>query len=1103
MKILKKIAIIYLLLIILLYSIIPPKTVFADDTNLSSSQEAGRLIASFAKDMVENHASETIYDYGDYWPSVGMPINYGRLMAYQGVKVTGYAQGSNGTLKQQTEPKFFMDCVGFVSFCIHHSLGISGNADGNFVTPNGIRSSAFTYVTGPLQPGDILVRSGSHVMIYVGEGYVAEAQDADSTWQVKKRNTWPTYDKVARITDQAAQKLLKENTKGSWDGQATTGGITFPDGEGGIGFPEVDDSEAFDKYIGTGNTDGLGNSKNFYYNGIPKSGEYLGKTEDSNWLFDTLNSALDWLIGLITMGWKIQFIGWATIAENIATGFVADIDVYEYEERLTVENIIFNQIPILDVDVFDYQTAGGYVIEQTDVVYILRQTVANWYVALRTIVIIGLLFTLIYVGIRMALDSVVKLSPKENSKYKKMLVDWLVSFIIVMCIHYFMVVVIHMNDSFVSMLKPEGSTAELYEQARASAYEIPASKGLTGTIIYVFLVYYFIKMLILYFKRVLIVYILILISPLIGISYTIEKMKGKSKSFTIWMKEFSFNVLIQVVHAVIYSIFMFMVYKFAFTADALRAVPYLFILFILLNFILEAEDLIKKIFRMEAKSLKSIVESAIGLAGKVATAVAIATPFIGLAKRGIEKAYDKNMEESSAYRYNHLKLKDTGEFSEGINAQIEELRKMELAHIKEYDANAVKFAKDKAKAIQHLAQAIPISFEKPLTGIGALGTSALDMRQDLKTGKQSKLARKMQKSTSVPSEVMEEFNNANSKNGKGKERSTDSNGKKTIKGASKKYNTRKKKKFVPAMKKIGGTVVDVASAGESKEIRSVRGKMKSETQLIRETYAPRIVALSRLRNKVEVVETTINTEVQKIKSSNYPPIYYTPKQGESKSSIAMNEKLREKYREMLEINIRQAYGGVLISSDKVKPFVAEYSSEKTTIGDVQSIAKQVLAEENLTLSSDFKDNLLKQVNNELVRKIKDESNTDKGNTNSKSVFRKVNLSQNVEERIKKAIEESDTNETSIHTEMDKAVTTKEKEDMIDKLEVNELTELITKALAKEGSIEKQEVIYEFSTLVDSIQELGELNRDVQDITGKEVLSTDRIVNMILNKDIME
>ena len=259
--------------------------------------------------------------------------------------------------------------------------------------------------------------------------------------------------------------------------------------------------------------------------------------------------------------------------------------------------------------------------------------------------------------------------------------------------------------------------------------------------------------------------------------------------------------------------------------------------------------------------------------------------------------------------------------------------------------------------------------------------------------------------------------------------------------------------------------------------------------------------MSILRNKLEVVETTINTEVQKIKSSNYPPIYYTPKQGESKSSIAMNEKLREKYREMLEINIRQAYGGVLISSDKVKPFVAEYSSEKTTIGDVQSIAKQVLAEENLTLSSDFKDNLLKQVNNELVRKIKDESNIDKGN--SKSVFRKVNLSQNVEERIKKAIEESDINETSIHTEMDKAVTTKEKEDMIDKLEVNELTELITKALAKDGSIEKQEVIYEFSTLVDSIQELGELNRDVQDITGKEVLSTDRIVNMILNKDIME
>ena len=96
MKILKRTTLILLILIILLYSIIPPKCTYAEESGdyLSSSQEAGQIIADFASDMVNRYASETIYDFGENWTTIGMPQNYGRAQAYKGYKVTGYAQSS-------------------------------------------------------------------------------------------------------------------------------------------------------------------------------------------------------------------------------------------------------------------------------------------------------------------------------------------------------------------------------------------------------------------------------------------------------------------------------------------------------------------------------------------------------------------------------------------------------------------------------------------------------------------------------------------------------------------------------------------------------------------------------------------------------------------------------------------------------------------------------------------------------------------------------------------------------------------------------------------------------------------------------------------------
>ena len=67
-----------------------------------------------------------------------------------------------------------------------------------------------------------------------------------------------------------------------------------------------------------------------------------------------------------------------------------------------------------------------------------------------------------------------------------------------------------------------------------------------------------IKFFILYFKRTLVVAFLIIIAPLITITYPIDKAgDGKAQAFNAWLSEYIFMVFVQPLHAIVYLIFMF------------------------------------------------------------------------------------------------------------------------------------------------------------------------------------------------------------------------------------------------------------------------------------------------------------------------------------------------------------------------------------------------------------------------------------------------------------------------------------------------------------------------------------------------------------------
>lgn len=275
----------------------------------------------------------------------------------------------------------------------------------------------------------------------------------------------------------------------------------------------------------------------------------------------------------------------------------------KYQEPLyTIEDIIFNRIPILDINFFT-DTAAGQPVSEGSAVGVIRNTVSIWYVSFRNLVIIALAILIIYIGIRMAISTI----PNDKAKYKTMMIGWIQALVIVIVIHMVMIMIININNSLVSLLEKASQdmmTANgwieesVYETIRTRAYDLRLSVGLPATIIYVALVVIWVKFLWVYIKRSFTILILVIIAPFIGAKYALDSAKGKKgSSFSSWLYDFTLNVLLQTVHSIVYTVLMTAAINFAFSS----VVGYIIAL-VFMNFMLEADDIFRSIFNFESKS---------------------------------------------------------------------------------------------------------------------------------------------------------------------------------------------------------------------------------------------------------------------------------------------------------------------------------------------------------------------------------------------------------------------------------------------------------------------------------------------------------------------
>lgn len=126
-------------------------------------------------------------------------------------------------------------------------------------------------------------------------------------------------------------------------------------------------------------------------------------------------------------------------------------------------------------------------------------------------------------------------------------------------------------------------------------------------LIYVVLVVFTFIFVFTYLKRLVYMTFLTIIAPLVALTYPIDKMNdGKAQAFNIWFKEYIFNLLIQPMHLILYTVLISSAMDFA-SENILYVV-------VALGFMIPAEKLLRKFFGFEKANTPGLLAGPAGAA---------------------------------------------------------------------------------------------------------------------------------------------------------------------------------------------------------------------------------------------------------------------------------------------------------------------------------------------------------------------------------------------------------------------------------------------------------------------------------------------------------
>ena len=276
----------------------------------------------------------------------------------------------------------------------------------------------------------------------------------------------------------------------------------------------------------------------------------------------------------------------------------------------------------------------------------LKPAVAKWYYATRNFALIAMMVILLYIGIRIMFCGI----SSQKAKYKNMLVDWIVAICLIFIMHYIMVFAMNVADSLINIFGSVNQSQEYcliyeYDKKIVDALEdagvdvlantvvqngqkyivwdarnivgfarVQAALNNSGTFVYIgwvmcycVLVCYTVFFVFTYLRRAIYLTFLTVIAPLVAMTYPIDKIHdGKAQAFDMWLKEYIFNLMIQPVHLLLYTVLISSAFDLAVTNVLYMLVA--------IGFMMQAEKLLRKMFGFGKAETPGMLSGAAGTA---------------------------------------------------------------------------------------------------------------------------------------------------------------------------------------------------------------------------------------------------------------------------------------------------------------------------------------------------------------------------------------------------------------------------------------------------------------------------------------------------------
>lgn len=338
------------------------------------------------------------------------------------------------------------------------------------------------------------------------------------------------------------------------------------------------------------------------------------KRDASEFLDEATDSVnlLDWLIAGGYYWYSNTAIGRFFLKNFTDTGYNGPVVLVKY----SIPAIVSNKIPAFDVNYFSPIETDENQPQST--ASILRGVIQKWYAVLRTIALVALLSVLVYIGIKIIISS----SSEEKAKYKTKIVNWVVALVILFTLQYIMATTLYVVNLITNAVSKgitysqssestngvkltySGDGYDSYISAIRTAAEMSdtAQEQLGYTVMYMALVIIIFMFTFIYFKRTIYIAFLTMAAPLIAVTYPLDKENdGKAQAFGFWLKEYIFNILMQVIHLLIYFVFVGSAVELAEKNVIYGLVS--------MGMIIPAEKIIRKMFNIEKAGNESALSA--------------------------------------------------------------------------------------------------------------------------------------------------------------------------------------------------------------------------------------------------------------------------------------------------------------------------------------------------------------------------------------------------------------------------------------------------------------------------------------------------------------